>query len=380
MSKDDDAIDPDDVSAEEAESAGEQDQSDQRPRYIRERDKALSEIARQNEELHGIEREESEEIESEEPERPSEDEEYEAVLGDHSGEEESEDQPEGEQQDQSDPLSELGYYRKSDGKLYTTMKINGEEREVEASQVKAYIQKDLAGDRKLQQAAEKERRLKEMEELVNQRQEQLQQSAASRPSEVDAEEARKQAKEVLDKIWDGDEDAAAEALAGYLQKGVDPEQISAAAEQRALSAVEQREKQREQQEWEQSVDDGNRALMNNYPDIYEDQRLFDLVNSETARMVERHQAGDPEFANMTPSDMIDQAARSVNEWMNGKGVKSQRKSGDESQTSSRRQRKRNLKPMPRSRDMTPPEKQGEQEIDTSPEAVIERMRARRAAN
>lgn len=371
----------DDVSAEEQATAGETHDTDagennEKSRPQTEREIRMAEVARQYEEQNGIRRDESEGEEHEQGEQEA-DEQTGQGERDEEAEEDSDDQREAAH---DDPLKELGYYRKPDGKLYTKMKINGEEREVQADQVKAYIQKDLAGDYKLQQAAEQERRLQQMEQLVNKRQSEIQQSLSQQPSaqKVDADEARKQAKAVLEKIWDGDEDAAADALAGYLQQGtkpgVDPEQLLAQSEQRALSAIERREQEKAHQQWQSSVDEGNRALMTNHPDIYEDQRLFDLVNGETARMVERQQSGDPEFASMTPQEMIASAASTVQEWMGERGVKPAAEKRD---TGSRQERKRNLKPIPKGISATRKPK-GEQKVDTSPAAVIEQMRANRA--
>lgn len=385
MSKKDDAIVNDDVSAEDQAAAGENETSqatEEKPRELTAREKALSEIARQNEEGYGLTREEEEEAEQE-GEKRDDGEEHEEGAPEAKAEGESE---EGNESDQpsaaQDPLQELGYYRKDDGKLYTKMKINGEEREVPADQIKAYLQKDIAGDHKLQQAAERERRLQHMEELVRNRESQIQQSLSQRPSQVDAEEAKKQAKAVLERIWDGDEDAAAEALAGYLQRGAqpgyDPEQLLAAAEQRTLSRIEQREREKTQEQWERAVDEGNRALMQDHPDIYEDQRLFDMVNGETARMVEAQQAGDPQYTNMTPDQMIATAASSVQEWMDSQGAGTGKGGGKKTaDNQSRQQRKDNLKPIPNRLAKKPTPKQ-DKEVDTSPAAVVERMRKNRA--
>lgn len=320
---------------------------------LRERDQRLAEIAREAEAAAGIKGSE-----------------YEEAVVDEDDAEQVSDQGAAA----PDPLKDLGYYQKDDGKLYTKMKINGVEHEVAADQIKAYIQKDLAGDHKLQQAAERERRLQEQEQLLRQREAQIQQSLSQRPSAMDADEAKKQAKAVLEQLWGGDTEAATEALVGMMQRGnatVDPNQILLAAEQRALTAIEQREIQKQQQSWHQSVDEGNRFLMEQHPEIYQDQRLFDLVNGETARMVEAQQAGDPELATLTPKDIIARAAQEVQGWMTGRTQPPQKQDGN------REQRKAGLKPIPRGMNATRQPKP-EQTVDTSPSAVISRMRASRA--
>ncbi|MFA5632974.1 MAG: hypothetical protein WC997_15820 [Porticoccaceae bacterium] len=351
-----DAIVNDDVSAED--TAAGQEQHIEAQREPSERDVRLAEIAKQHNEAIGIQLAEEEE---------------ENIDGDETDGVIEQDLPE-KQEAAPSPLADLGYYQKEDGKLYTKMKINGEEREVAADQIKAYIQKDMAGDYKLQQAAERERRLQEQEQLLRQREAQIQQSLSQRPSPVDAEEAKKQAKAVLDKIWEGDNDAAAEALAEVLQRGnatVDHGRILEAAEARALSAYEQREQAKQQQEWQRSVDEGNQFLKSQHPEIYSDQRLFDLVNGETARMVQAQQVGDPEFENLTPREIIAKAAQEVQGWMDGRAQPKPSGGG------TREQRKANLKPIPQGLGSVRQPKPTK-EIDTSPAAVIGRMRASRA--
>lgn len=386
----DDAIATNDVSADEAQAAADQEQQpaggQDRTRPVpSERERRLADIAREYEKAHGIERGEAEEEESDPvPDPDQEDEETEHAVhtddapGDEADEDSDAETISAEQADApDDPLQELGYYRNARGELVTKMKINGEEREVKADHVKAYLQKDIAGDYKLQQAAERERRLQEKEQLLSERETQIQQSLSQQPPKpLGADEAREQAKAVLERVWDGDSEAAAEALVEFLQRNgnaatVDPNQILSAAEQRALTAIEQREQAREQAVWQQSVDEGNRFLYEQHPEIYNDQRLFDLVNGETARMVQAQQAGDPTFTNLTPKDIIARAAEQVQGWMDERS--SPKRNGN------RRERKAGLKPMPKGMSRTP-SRQKPQEPDTSPAAVIQRMRAARAVN
>lgn len=334
------------------------------------RDKRLAEIAREAEKANGIFREDPDDEDNDQG-GDLDGEQIDAGGQDDAG------QPLSDQRETApDPLKDLGYYQKDDGKLYTKMKINGEEREVPADQIKAYIQKDLAGDYKLQQAHERERRLQEQEQLLRQREAQIQQSLSQRPSPMDAEEARKQAKAVLDNVWSGNTEEAVDAMAQLLQRGnatVDPSQIIQAAEARALTAVEQREAQRQQEAWERSVAEGNSLLMEQHPEIYRDERLFALVNNETERMVQAQAQGDPEFTNLTPKDIITRAAQEVQGWMEGRKKPQQPRQPD----GTREQRKANLKPIPKGMNATQKPKP-KQEVDTSPAAVIARMRSGRA--
>ena len=91
-------------------------------------------------------------------------------------------------------------------------------------------------------------------------------------------------------------------------------------------------------------------------------------------MVLAQQAGDPEYANLSPKDIIERAASDVQAWMDGRNEKPKGTAKKD-----RQQRKDGLKPMPRGLSKQPSQKR-EQEVDTSPAAVIARMRESRAVN
>jgi len=352
----------DDVSAEEV-AADELEQQPEAKREPSERDKAIAEIARQNDELNGIKRDDSEDDEG--------DNEQEALGEEEPGDKEVKEKPAA----QDDPYSEMGYYRNKAGELVTKMKINGEEREVKADQVKAYIQKDLSGDTKLQQASDRERQLRERETLLSTREQEMKKTLTKQPSEQDAADTLQRAKGALEKLWDGDTDAAAQALADLLQRGnttaLTPEQLEAMVDQRSQTVLERADAKKTQAAWDSSVNEGNSFLSENHPEIYKDQRLFDLVNSETSRIVEAQQKGDPEFQNLTPKQIIEKAATDVSGWM---GKRDKPNDGQQSRTD----RKAGLKIVPKGMGATQSRKPA-QELDMSPKAVIARMRAGRAS-
>jgi hypothetical protein len=344
-----DAIVNNDVSAEEVNAADEI--QNQQPKYVpSDRDKAIAEIARQAEEHDGIERADEQD--------------------DQAGDLETgrADDKAAERQDQDDPLAALGYYKNAAGDLVTKIKVNGEEREIKADQLKAYLQKEMAGDLKLQQAHQREQELARKEQWIVGQEKRLKQTMNKQPSPEDAAATRLKVKDALEKMWDGDTDAATETLAELLQRGnatVDSDQIESLVERTTESAIEKREKQRQAKAWDDSVNEGNKALRRDHPEIYDDPRLFDMVNAETARMRE-----DTSNSHLTPEEIIAKAADSVSQWLND------RKPGAE-KPNSRQERKANLKPVVSGMNKVhrPAPKA---EIDTSPLASIERMRAGRA--
>lgn len=265
----------------------------------------------------------------------------------------------------SDDLKALGFYLSDAGDIVTKMKINGQEVEVPASQVKVHMQKDLAGDVKLQQAADASRRLAERERLIAMR-EQQQRSLTPRPPKLGAEEAKAKAAAIVDSIYEGTPDQAVEALAEVLQRGdatVDPNEVST----QVRSALQEERAREKQQEWERSKSEGNAHLKRHHGEIYSDPRLFSLVNSETERMV-----NDPEYADLPPKDIIIKAAEFVQQWMNGNRPAP---SGKEA-PSSAKDRKAGLTRLPRGQDMRA-ERRPPQEKDLSGAAVLARMRAAR---
>lgn len=349
----DDAIQMD-VSAEEEIELSVDAESEQQ-KEPSEREKALKAIQDENLKREGR-------LEAEEP-MPEEE------LPESSGEEVSE-----ELQAAPDPLDELGYYRKPDGKLYTKMKIRGEEREVRADQVKAYLQKDISAEEGLQQVAEERRRLQEERERFAQEREARLKQSLSQPSMMDADEAKAKADALIKKIYEGDESAAEDlaALMNSKSATLNPDDIAAIVESKVLSAQEKREAEKRQIEWNNSVSEGIRALEESRPEIFGDQELFSIVDSKTAQMVELQQQGDPDYINLTPAQIIEKAATDVQAWLDGRTTPKK-----EPATSQRQARKDGLKPIPNSNGRQF-QKAPKPELDTSTEAILSRMKKSRA--
>jgi hypothetical protein len=342
-----------------ADDAGELDQGQDtasggegQERELTPREKALNEIARQNNELNGI------------------------VVP------ESEDHDDDLQQTQqqaavNDPLQELGYYKNEAGVLVTKMKINGVEREVPASQVKAYLQKEIAGDQRLQQAAERERQLQKKEQEIAQRETQLKSTLAKpQPPTLGVEEAERQAKEFYQNFWHGSEEEAVKAIQNIMRRDnatVDADQIAEQAAAKTMSKIEQQENQKRQQVLAASVDKGNELLKRDFPEVHADPRVFSLVNAEVDRLAMAQKSGDPALKEKLPEHLIVQAATHIREFL-GRPLK---KPGTP-QDGSRADRKAGLKPVVRGRSIgSDPRK--EPQIDTSPAAVVARMKGARVA-
>lgn len=364
-----------DVSAEELGAAGQDtheagiDPKLAETRPPLERDKALAEIARKHEEMIGIEREEELDPGVSDGDKG----------GDDPGKNQDRAGAQGQPAGDTDPLAELGFYKNPKGELVTKIKVNGEEREVPASQFRQFIQKDLAGDLKLQQAFNKEQQLSQREQQLAERENQLRQTAAvkQKPSEEDAKTLREQIRAAFDKVYDGDVESATEALASVLlERGnatLTPEQLQPLVEQTVLSTTQKQEHAKQLQAWEKSVDEGNRELAKNHPEIYKDENLFALVNSATSRMLDLREKGDPDYINLMPAQIIAKAADEVTQWL---GLK---RGNETAGNDTRESRKANLKPIVAASGATK-KPAAPQQKDMSPTAVIDRMKSGRATS
>jgi hypothetical protein len=282
----------------------------------------------------------------------------------------------GQQKAAPDPLSDLGYYYDDSGTLVRQMKINGVLQVVRADQVTAHLQKDIAGDQKLQLAAERESSLDERERRIADRESRLDQTLKHPPVMGD-DEVRGKAKETLQQLYDGNEEEAVEGLVELIQRGnatVDESQLIEHATTTVLSAVEKRDREKADADWRKSVDAGNRALFKDHPEIWESDSLFQEVNDKTGELVTRMHNGDPELVHKTPADLIAMAAQEVQDGMDSKGGKKRGSGKDQ-----RKANKDGLTRMPTGNQATRKVVK-EEGPDMSTAAVIERMAKSRAGS
>jgi len=278
---------------------------------------------------------------------------------------------------------ELPFYRKDDGTLAMKLKVNGEETERSLDQIVATAQKHESADRKLQdihnrtlQLDEKERRQEEYEQaLLAERQRLESAQQISQPSEQDAgntdlDELLSSAAEGL---FDGDVEKFVQALRPALEgrqqqePTLNVDQIVEQARTAAIRDVEQRERNQKQHNsevaFQNSTREGVEWLETEHPEVGDSLKLRNLVDQETIRLME-------EKPNLSPKEIIQEATEVV--------IKKAGIGNDPTlPPSSRESNKTQIKPPPLrqgSSTYVPPVKQ---EIDTSPQAVIARERARR---
>lgn len=224
-----------------------------------------------------------------------------------------------------------------DGEYYTRLKVNGQEQEVPFSKVQATMQKHVSADQRLQYASELLRRAEERDRVLRDNEAKLR-SRPVQPSVADADEPdhvlKARAQKVINKLLDGETEQAADDLVKMLKarKVVAPApdlgELERRAAEKAMSAIEQREYQRDLQK-------GNQAFAESYPEIMSDPDLFALADQKTIEI-------SREKPYLTPSQVLMEAGDVVMR----KFVRREAPT-PAAVSSSRQERKTTLKPMPK---------------------------------
>jgi hypothetical protein len=266
---------------------------------------------------------------------------------------------------EDDPLAEF-IEMQGDEPMFRTV-VNGQQQLIPLEQARATIQKNHAADQRLQEASRIQQDLAYREQkLVERENELLERSQTPEPSaDVPDEQLVDAARNVVGELFTGTQDEAAEKLADLLLKtrgvkttSVDPQQIAAQAVTAARQqlAAEQRD---------QDAHSGYKKFTKDYPEIAADDMLFRLADSMTDEIAQNH----PDWM---PSAVMLEAGKRTREW-----VKSQDKKASEQTPAQddRRERKRNLRRVPRARQgVQPAEPVERQETPTDFMAEIRKAR------
>ena len=221
------------------------------------------------------------------------------------------------------------------------IKVDGVETEIPIDQAKAVIQKNLAADKRLNDATLKQKQLNDWEQQLVQREQALQalpttDGTATDGTATTGEPAQEDTKELIqtavDKLYDGDTDEAVDALSKVMEgrsnaTPIDPEQIV----QQAVSAMTH---QARKQEYQNDVTQGKQKFAKEFKDIADDPILFSVADDLTLQLIPQH----PDW---TPTQVIMEAGRQTREWAD-------KLRGAGGGSSSRAERKAQLQSLPRS--------------------------------
>lgn len=264
-----------------------------------------------------------------------------------------------------------------DGVMMMKLKVKGEEIEMPLDKVQGIAQKNLYADVRLRNAAETEKSIQARERQVAEREQKLQESLAHPPRkdvEVTTEDVTVDAKTFIDTLFDGSREEAIEKAAQFLaHKNTAPvdqdalmKRVSEVASAQVLNEIRQRENVQRQQSFDTSLQRGLREVESRFPQLVQDDVLFDLVDRRTESISNAN-------PNMSPEEVMIQAAQEISDRL---GIAQNRQPA--ARQDDRQTRKAELKPVPRAAVSARHTVRQEPVVDMSPEAVLERMRRDRA--
>lgn len=293
-------------------------------------------------------------------------------------------QPAPEQKDelpaalQDDPLAD---YIVMDGKaaMFRT-KVDGQDRLIPLETARATLQKHVAADIRLQQAAKERKDLEAREEAIRQNEAALNariNSKSNSPPSVDSDvsdqDLRKEAQAVVNTLFTGSEDEAVEGLTAFLGKSrqargpqVDQTEVINQAVARAKAEL-LADREREALVVKQKdLNTGFEKFSNDYPEIVGDVNLFRYADGMTDTIEAEH----PEWA---PSQIMAEAGVRTRAWI--ESLKGPAPAAKDPAPNDRHNRKRNLTPMPKARSAV---QQRQQEAPPeTPASIIAEMRGAR---
>ncbi len=194
-----------------------------------------------------------------------------------------------------------------DGKQFVRLTAYGQTEEIPLDVALRRAQKDVAADRKLQEATERERRAAAQEQMANDHLQRVRASASVpsvsdvKPAELDA-----QIKSALTKHYDGDIDTAASELAKLFAAGrqqatpVNADLIAAQVEQR----LQRNAAAKTQAKYEAEVLNAVEVFKEEFPDIAQDTRLSAYFDRETELVM-------AENPGMSMNEVVRIAAKSI---------------------------------------------------------------------
>ena len=240
------------------------------------------------------------------------------------------------------------------------VKVDGVQKDIPIDKVKAVLQKNMAADQRLEEAAFRQQNLAKWEQQLLSREQALKSTTPQGKPEGEPPEdkIKEKIQTAVDKLYDGDTDDAVEALTGLFQERsqtptLDPHRISEQATQNVMQTLRKNERERE-------VKTSKLQFENEYAELVSNPELYDIADKKTITLMQQH----PDW---TPTQVIMEAGRQTQQWVNT--IK-----GDSGSHTTRLQRKTNLQGLPKTQGSVayqPPEpKQG----PTKPVDVIREMR------
>ena len=264
-----------------------------------------------------------------------------------------------------DPLGE--FVVRVDGKPMFKTLVDGQEKLIPLEAARAQLQKHLAADIRLQQAAEQRRALEAREKAL-QANEAAMRSRSHPSAPAPAVDDRKLASELVRSLVSEPEDKAAEKMAEVFGKirqaaapAIDPASITTLVREEATRTIAaEREKE--------ALGNGFNQFTKNYPDIAGDSDLFALADRKSEVIAAEH----PDWS---AAQIMDEAGRQTRAWLKSIGAPVKAVTQGAANTGNQ-QRKQRLVPMPQPRSAAPAPAATDSEED-SPAARLAEIRKSR---
>ena len=205
---------------------------------------------------------------------------------------------------------------------YTTVKIDGEDIKVPFNDLKSSHQKDIASQKRFEEAAEYGRRVQQREAQLNAYVQQMQRQQAEQqsPPPQEAEPEQEQPddspdliKKYHEALYEDDADKAAELFKALTNKGrrepatQNVEEV--VHEVLGRTIAQQRAQSERQQQWayQKSMEDAVKWFDGEYPDIAGVTELRSIADNRTIDLTREH----PDWS---PQQIIQEAAESTRQW------------------------------------------------------------------
>lgn len=184
-----------------------------------------------------------------------------------------------------------------------TVKIDGIEKTIPIEQAKAVIQKNLAADKRLNEAVLKQQELNQWEQQLQTREKKL--PVPDEP-EITPDNVKDNIQTAVDKLYDGDTDEAVDALMKVVGRNtttLDTDTISAQATESVMQNLRQRE-------FNTEVEQGKQQFVSEYKNIANDPELYNMADRKTIDLMNT-------YPSWTPTQIIMEAGRQTQAWVNG---------------------------------------------------------------
>ena len=199
----------------------------------------------------------------------------------------------------------------------TKLKINGEEVVTPADKIVSRYQKGAAGDQKLQTANDLKKQLDLREaDLSSREQNFFDQVEKAKQQNLDGDLSQddyaEKVKQLVTAVVDADEDAAVELFSSIYKP---PAQTGAIDEvaltNKFVKLLDDREEAKVAKAYTAELSKAQTRFATDYSELYKDERLYALVDGETAKIAEAKPMA-------TPWEIISEAAENIKKWQ---GVK-----------------------------------------------------------